>query len=198
MRKQLLTLGTLLILASCGTHANQTPAELNAEAVEIMRGGADDRELQEVLELTSQAIEKEKDFLPARNTRINALLQLGDLDRVADEAEAIASIDGNPENQLYLCMAREAAQPGYSGQQSCYSGVVDVMEKNGRSPAKDANYLMAMKLANHPGFEASVWHYIENQESEPARELAKFRFIENSRDEVLSSYFPRSKWLRYV
>lgn len=189
MRKQLLTLAVLLILASCGTHANQTPAELNAEAVEIMRSGADEQELRKVLELTSQAIEKENDFLPARNTRVNALLQLGDLDRVAEEAEAIASIDDNPENQLYVCMAREAAQPGYTGQQSCYSEVVDLMERNGRSPVKDANHLMAMKLANHPEFEASVWEYIENQESEPARELAEFMFIESSRDEVLSSYF---------
>ena len=189
MRKALLMLGAFLIITSCGTHANQTPEELNAEALGILQSGADERELKQVLELTSQAIKKERDFLPARKTRMNALLQLGDIQRVADEAEAIASIDGNPESQLYVCMAREVAQAGYPEQQSCYAEVVDLMDNQGRSSVSDANYLMALKLANHPEFETSVWQYIEKQESEAAREVAEFMFIERSRDEILGSYF---------
>ncbi|MFL1406564.1 hypothetical protein ACJO2E_14610 [Marinobacter sp. M1N3S26] len=189
MRKQLLFVTMLLAIASCGSHANQTPAELNSEALEIMQAGADQGELQQVLELTSQAIEKDKDFLPARNTRVNALLQLGDMDRVVQEAEAIASINNTPGNQLYVCMAREVANAGYPGQQSCYSGVIDLMEENGRSADADANYLMAMKLANHPDFESHVWQYIEKQESESARQVAEYLFIESSREEVLHSYF---------
>lgn len=113
------------------------------------------------------------------------------MERVVEEAEAIASIDNNPESQLYLCMAREVATPGYSGQPSCYSDVIDTMDEAGRSVEDDANYLMAMKLANHPDFESSVWRYIENQASGAAREIAEFMFIESSRDEVLNSYFER-------
>lgn len=191
LRKQLLIPSVLLLIVSCGTHAGPTPEELNAQAITIIQAGADERELKQVLDLTSQAIEKRNDYLPARNTRITALLQLGELEQVVEEAEAIASVDGNPENELYLCMAREAAQPGYPGQQACYSEVIDLMDKSGRSSASDANYLMAMKLANHSEFESAVWRYVENQDSEAAREVARFMFIEISRDNILSSYFAR-------
>ena len=189
MMKRLLTLSLLLIVASCGTHASQTPTQLNAEARKIMGADVEQGDLKQVLELTSQAIEKDQGFLPSRNTRINALLKLGDIEGVVREAEAIASIDNHPESQLYVCMAREAANAGFPGQQACYSSVVDSMDKSGRSADADANYLMAMKLANHPDFETHVWQYIESQESEAAREIAEFMFIESSREEVLNSYF---------
>lgn len=139
--------------------------------------------------LTDKAIELDGDFLPARSTRVNALIQLGDMERVAQEAEEIASIDSSSENLLYACMAQEVANPGYPGQVACYSDVADRMQKSGRSPENDANLLMTMKLANHPEFENAVWKYIEDQESEAAREVAKYMFIESSRDEVLNSYF---------
>ncbi|NWO04775.1 MAG: hypothetical protein HLX50_03485 [Alteromonadaceae bacterium] len=189
MMKQISTLSLLLILASCSIYANQTPAQLNAEALKIIQAGANEDDLEQVMKLTSRAIEKDGGFLPARFTRINAMLQRGDLKGVVEEAEAIESIDSTPENQLYVCMAREAAKPGYPGQQSCYSDVINTMNKTGRSAEDDANYLMAMKLANHPDFETSVWRYIENQKSDAAREAAEFMFIESSRDEALNSYF---------
>ncbi len=189
MKNQLLALAAVLLLASCSTHAEQSPEDLNAEALQIMHSGADQQELERVLELTGKAIELDRAYLPARSVRINALIQLGQLDRVAQEAEAIASLDSSPDNLLYACMAREMANPGYTGQQSCYSDIADQMEGDGRSPETDASLLMALKLANNPRFESAVWGYIENQESEAAREVAEYLFIESSRDEVLNSYF---------
>lgn len=96
------------------------PVQLNAEALEIMQPGADKLDLARMLKLTSQAIDKDEDFLPARNARINALLQLGDMEGLIEEAEAIESIAGNPERQLYVCMAREVAKPDYPGGRGVY------------------------------------------------------------------------------
>lgn len=45
MMKRSLILSLLLILASCGSYAEQTPAQLNAEALAIMQLGADQEEL---------------------------------------------------------------------------------------------------------------------------------------------------------
>ncbi|WP_372972175.1 hypothetical protein [Marinobacter sp.] len=189
MKKQLLALAAVLLLASCSTHAEQSPEDLNAEALQLMHSGADQQELERVLELTGKAIELDRAYLPARSVRINALIQLGKLDRVVQEAEEMASIDNSPENLLYACMAQEMANPGYPGQQLCYSDIAGQMEGDGRSPETDASLLMALKLANNAGFESAVWDYIENQESEAAREVAEYLFIERSRDEVLNSYF---------
>ena len=81
--KQLLALAAVLLLASCSTHAEQSPEDLNAEALQLMHSGAGQQELERVLELTGKAIELDRAFLPARSVRINALIQLGKLDRVA-------------------------------------------------------------------------------------------------------------------
>lgn len=63
------------------------------------------------------------------------------------------------------------------------------MKAEGRSPQKDTNYLMALKLGNSPEFEGRVWAYLEAQESEPAREMAEYLFLERSRDEVIGELF---------
>ncbi len=191
IRGLLLLLSILMIIVSCSAQSVETPEKLNARALQILQSPQDQRDLKTALKLTGQALKQDSEYLPARSTRINIFLQMDRLDQVLGEAREILAVNDTPENQLYACMAREVAEPGWQGQVKCYLKVAQRMEDEKPDPLMNPTYLMAIKLAGVIGFKEAAWSYIKNQKSEAAREMAKYMFIESTRDDILQKYFSR-------
>lgn len=189
MKWALLFLGLLAGVSGCNSHAAMTPDQLNREALEILQAAPSEEDIARALTLTEKAIEIDPAHQASRNTRVNIFMIMKRMDLVAEEAEQLLVANNIAENHLYLCMAREVAEPGYVNQIRCYEQVAQRMEAEGKVPESDGSYLMALKLANSPQFEASLWEYLESQESEFAREMAEFLFLESSRDDVLREFF---------
>ena len=177
------------LMLGCSSSEAESPEELVEKARATGTRAAGDADFSEALKLTERALEEDETFVPAHNVRINILLEMGRLDDVAAQAQRLYEVEPTPDNHLYWCMAKEAANDDASSQKACYSDVVDSVEQSLETPATNANYVMALKLLESPKFDDAVERYIAVQESEAAQEMARFQFIERDRDAVISDLF---------
>ncbi|PAU76416.1 hypothetical protein CK501_15890 [Halovibrio salipaludis] len=177
------------LMLGCSSSAAESPEELVEKARATGARASGNADFTEALKLTEQALEEDEAFVPAHNARINILLEMGRLDDVAAQAQRLYEVQPTPDNHLYWCMAKEAASDDDSGQKACYSDVVDSVEQSSETPATNANYVMALKLLESPKFDEVVERYIVEQESDAAREMARFQFIERDRETVINNLF---------
>jgi tetratricopeptide (TPR) repeat protein len=177
------------LAGACSTDANERSEQLTEEAREILRGGQSEKQLTEALELTRRATDADETYIPAYTTRINILMRQGKADALAQQAEKLVEIEPHYENRLYLCMAQEFANPEQEGTKDCYQGLADEMEAEGRASAAEETYLLALRMAGDDTFDQALERYMSDLDSEVAREMAHFKFVEGRRDEIIQRLF---------
>lgn len=176
-------------MLGCSSSAGESPEKLVDKAREKLTSASGNAGLEEALKLIERALQEDKAYVPAHNARINILLEMGRLDDVAAQARRLYEAEPNPDNHLYWCMAQEAANRDVTARKACYSNVVDSVEHDSETPAIHADYVMALKLLESPKFDEAVAHYIAEQESEAAKEMARFQFVERERGTVINDLF---------
>ena len=89
-------------------------------------------------------------------------------------------------------MAQEATGESDGKNSECYRQVVEEIESESKTSAGKETYLLALRLAENDAFEDELDTYLESLESDTARDMAQFKFIESSRDDLLQVAAPVS------
>ena len=180
----------LIILTSCAQADNETATELTNEAQSILRETGRRVYNAEAGNLLDQALEKDPDYLPARQERLNLLLLNQEPDAAVEEAEEIARISDIPESRLFYCMLREHQDMNGPGRDACYVDVADRIATNNSKPYTDLNFVLALKLADSPDFRATAKKHIAQVDHEEVRALVASLLFEKDREALIESYLP--------
>ena len=90
-------------------------------------------------------------------------------------------------------MAQEATGKSDGKNSECYRQVVEVIESESRTSAGKETYLLALRLAEDDDFKDELDTYLKSLESDVARDMTQFKFIESTRMDLLQVAAPVSE-----
>lgn len=179
----------LTVLVGCSSRTEQSPQELNDQAVQILKQSRNPDELEKALALLDKAVSIDKRYLTAHHNRVRVLTDLGRLEDVVKVAEQIVTVADTPQNNLFLCMAKEASDPQYPGYKDCYAEVAARYKSEKPEPLADINYLFALKLAESENYASSAKQFLDSLEPQASRELYEPLLLEDSRNDTINDLF---------
>ncbi|PAU82351.1 hypothetical protein CK501_04185 [Halovibrio salipaludis] len=176
---------------------NKSAAALVKEAQQLMVEHGQGEELEKALKLTERATKVDPDYVSAYIARINILKRMGKVEGIVKATERPVELQPHPENRLSLCMAQEATGKSDGKNLECYRQLIEDIEVDSDTPdGRRETYLLALRLAGDEAFEDELNAYLKSLDSDDddmARELAKFKFIEKSREDLLREIAPVSR-----
>lgn len=191
-RRVLIPILISVLLSGCSTDEEESATSLTEEAQQILVDPSEEGGWDRALELTQRATEVDPGYVPAYTARINILKRMGRAEGIVKATERLAELQPSHENRLYLCMAQEATGESDGKNSECYRQVVEEIESESKTSAGKETYLLALRLAENDAFEDELDTYLESLESDTARDMAQFKFIESSRDDLLQVAAPVS------
>lgn len=175
---------------------NKSAAALVKEAQQLLVEHGQGEEQEKALKLTERATKVDPDYVSAYIARINILKRMGKAEGIVKATERLVELQPHPENRLSLCMAQEATGKSDGKNLECYRQVIEDIEIDSGTPdGRRETYLLALRLAGDEAFEDELNAYLKSLDSnddDMARELAKLKFIESTRKEVLQVAAPVS------
>ncbi|MEX0871078.1 MAG: tetratricopeptide repeat protein [Aquisalimonadaceae bacterium] len=179
----------------CTSRAPDEPAAtgLYEQAALVLVEGRDRKHLEQALELTTLAIEKDPDYSHALNMRAQLLLELGRPNEAVADMERLVAIKDYPEGRMRLCLVKDAAPGHEKDTNACYHAVaVAYKEAEGEMAYRNINYLIALKMANAPTFQAEADRFIAEIDENSANWNPSYDFnrelLEMDRHEVFEEF----------
>ncbi|WP_077530294.1 hypothetical protein [Vreelandella utahensis] len=192
-RRALILVLIIVLLSGCSTGEEESAASLTEQAQQILVDRSEDGGLDKALELTQRATEVDPGYVPAYTARINILKRMGKAEGIVKATERLAELQPNHENRLYLCMAQEATGKSDGKNSECYQQVVKEIEDESNTSAGKETYLLALRLAEDDAFEDELDAYLKSLESDVARDMAQFKFVESTRSDLFQVAAPVSE-----
>lgn len=186
-----LLLAVFFLLIGCIDVQQDDPESINDQALAKLSQAADPDGLKGPLSLTERAIAIDPEYLPAHQTRLNILLELGRYDEAQDQAHTLVAINPTDENRLIACMIREVSSESVNTPTNCYEDLKSRIARNDSDFRGNETYLMALKLSDSPDFDKTAKRHIESLAPGPPQDIARFTLLESSREELLDQILYR-------
>lgn len=184
----------LVLLSGCNLRGNQPTAnQLNEKGVKLLTSAAGDPEqLRLAVAKFEQAVVKDPTLVAAHANRVNALVQLGDHEAALAGAKRVAELRHAPQDQLLGCAIQEVGELVAEDPRGCYEEAALAIRQSSPAGDLDANYVVALKLAESPHFPQAAQRFIRSLESYGEREIYASLLLVDAREDILHSLVPPS------
>ncbi|RCV90042.1 tetratricopeptide repeat protein [Billgrantia montanilacus] len=184
------TLLTALLLTACSPASGEPPAHyLERASAALMEAMGDTQQLENVLAIYDEGLERHPDNVELINSRASLLASLGRYEEAKRDLDELHEGELHKEGMLLRCMLQERLEGATDDALACYAEVEAAYVMAGEpDDHPNANHILAARLAGSPEADALLLEW--QNSDDPMKNPMQREILEMEREELIRQLLP--------